>query len=955
MLACACTNSRAEVPSGLNAAGQLQTLPVEKTSGFGWLRVVGGVQFQLRGVTKSVLFYGPSMVRVSAHLGQAYTRQPSLVVITSPQALTLNVTENDETLSIVAPRLRVVVDKQSGALAFYRGDGVLLTREKAMADLSRVEISGAPTYAMNQTFTLTPDESLYGLGQYNAPYMDYRGRDVLLVQTNIGSVVPFLLSTRRYGVLWDVYSKMNFSDNAAGAAFKAESAPAGVDYYVVGGDTMDDVIAGYRELTGAAPMFPKAAFGLYMSKERYPTQQRLLEVARRFREERFPFDTIVQDWQYWGGDKDGTWSGMIWDRERFPDPAEMTRTLHDDLHAKLMVSIWPSVGNDTALAHELDASGLRFEPLHWISGRARIYDAFSDKGRAIYFKHVKKGLLDVGVDALWMDGTEVEVGGAAHDPAEVEADIKRLGRNAMGDFTRYLNVYSLLTTRGVYEGQRASGNKRVFTLTRSAWAGQQRYAALPWSGDTTASWSTLRAQIAGGLNVSMSGLPYWTQDTGGFFVNAPYSEHNAAYRELFARWNQFGIFNPIYRIHGTSIEREPYIFKKSDPEVYHSLLRAAQLRYQLLPYIYSLAWRSTHAGYTMMRGLAMDFPDQAALRHVDDTYMFGPAFLVQPITRPMFHAELPSAATVPAAQLRTPDGKPGFALAYYRGDNFEKPVSNTVDSLVEHSWPGPPLAALPPGLDSLDHFSARWQGEIVATESGEYEIGLEADDGVRLWLDDRLVIDDWTDGGARYRSASISLRSAQAVRVRIDYYQKTYGRMLRLAWRTPSQRRELAEQQRQIDPRQATLLPAGANWYDFWTGKKHAGGESIRRRYAIDEFPLFVRAGSIVPLGPQLQYVDEKPDAPYEIRIYPGADGRFTLYEDDGETYRYEAGEYATVRLDWDDARRTLRIGARLGEFPGMTEHRSFQIKLMPAADNGRVQTKTRRFVGAPVEVRFDR
>ena len=312
------------------------------------------------------------------------------------------------------------------------------------------------------------------------------------MQTNIGIVVPFVVSTKRYGILWDIYSKMTFKDDASGATLWAESAPAGVDYYFVAGDTMDGVIAGYRSLTGAAPMFPKAAFGLFMSKERYKTQDRLIEVARTFRKEGFPIDYIVQDWQYWGGDRDGTWSGMIWDQERFPDPAALTKTLHDELHMKLMNSIWPSVGNDTALAHELDAKGLRFEPLHWISKRARIYDAFSPEGRAIYFKHIKKGLLDVGVDALWMDGTEVEVGGACHDPAEVERDIKNLGRNALGDFTRYLNPYTLMTTKGTYEGQRATGDKRVFTLTRSAWAGQQRYAALPWSGDTSASWETLR-------------------------------------------------------------------------------------------------------------------------------------------------------------------------------------------------------------------------------------------------------------------------------------------------------------------------------------------------------------------------------------------------------------------------------------------------------------------------------
>jgi alpha-D-xyloside xylohydrolase len=952
-LAFSVTAASATAPSGLDAAGQLQALlPAPQATGFAWQRLQAGLQFQQGGITKSLVFYGPGIVRVSAHRGEVHTRQPSLVVVVAPQPVQAEVSETAETLTIAGPQLRVVVDKASGALTFQRADGTPLTRERGAPLLTpRTEPSGTPTYAIEQGFTLAADESLYGLGQYDRPVMDYRGHDVLMVQTNIGIVVPFMMSTRRWGLLWDVYAKGRFADGPQGATFAFENAPAGVDYYFVAGADMDGVIAGYRQLTGAAPMLPRSAFGLFMSKERYPTQQRLVEVARRFRAERFPLDWIVQDWQYWGGDKDGTWSGMIWNAERFPDPVGMARTLHGELNARLLVSIWPSVGNDTALARELDAKGLRFEPLHWISGKARIYDAFSDEGRAIYFKHLKKGLLDVGVDGLWMDGTEVEVGGAAHDPAQVEADIKRLGRNAMGDFERYLNVYSLLTTRGAYEGQRATSDKRVFTLTRSAWAGQQRYAALPWSGDTTASWTTLRQQIAGGLNVAMAGQPYWTQDTGGFFVTAPGGERNAAYRELFARWHQFAIFNPVYRIHGTDINREPWVFKALDPAVYGSLKRAAELRYRLLPYLYGLGWRSTNEGYTMMRGLAMDFPDQPALRKLDDTYMFGPAFLVQPITRPMFHAEPPPAPTVPAAQLRTADGRPGLSVQYFDGMNFEKPAGRTVDAQVDHRWPGPPLGNPPPGLDRLERFSARWQGELVAAETGEHEIGVEGDDGFRLWLDDKLVAEDWANGPARLRSARLTLRAGQAVRVRIDYYQDGGDRALRLAWRPPSEQRAMAA--RKLDPRQATLLPVGSDWYDFWTGRRHSGGGSVTRTYAIDEFPLFVRAGAVLPLGPVVQHSGEKLDAPHEVRVYPGADGGFTLYEDDGETYRYEAGERATVALAWNDARRTLSIGARAGQFPGMTRQRELRIRLMDARGGSSDRTVT--YTGSPIQVRFDR
>ncbi len=941
------------LPSALDDAGQMRPWAADG-SGFAWRPVAGGVQFQAGGLLRAALFYGPGLVRVLAHPGELHTQQPSLAVVAPPLALAAAVSESAAMLTVSGPGLRLRIDKATGAIAFQRADGTPLTREHEAPRVSPArEAGGTPTWAIEQGFALAPDESIYGLGQYDTPYMDYRGRQVLLVQTNIGIVVPFMLSTRRWGLLWDVYSKGSFADGAQGARFTFESAPAGVDYYLAAGDTMDAVIAGYRRLTGAAPLLPRSAFGLFMSKERYTTQQQLLDVVRRFRAEGFPLDWIVQDWQYWGGDKDGTWSGMIWNPERFPDPAGMARTLHRELNAQLLVSIWPSVGNDTALARELDAKGLRFEPLHWISGRARIYDAYSAEGRAIYFKHVKQGLLDVGVDGLWMDGTEVEVGGACHDPAQVEADIKRLGRNAMGDFTRYLNPYSLMTTRGVYEGQRATSDKRVFTLTRSAWAGQQRYAALPWSGDTTASWATLRAQIAGGLNVAMAGQPYWTQDTGGFFVHMSGGERNPAWRELYARWHQFAVFNPIYRIHGTSVEREPYHFKTMDPPLWRSLLRAARLRYQLLPYLYALAWRSTHEGYTMMRALPMDFPDQPALRRVDDTYVFGPAFLVQPITRPMLHAELPPPATVPATQLRTADGRPGLAVQYFDGMAFDRPAGRSIDATVEHRWPGPPLADPPPGLQGLDRFSARWEGELVAAEDGEHEIGLEGDDGFRLWLDDRLVVQDWHDGPARFQSTRLPLRAGQALRVRIEYYQNAGERLLRLAWRTPAQQR--AQAGPRLDPRQSTRLPAGCDWYDFWTGRRQRGGAVVTRAYTLEEFPLYVRAGSVLPLGPAVQHSGEASDAPWEIRIYPGADGRFTLYEDDGQTYAYERGERATVDLHWDDAGRRLRIGPRQGTFAGMLATRTLNVRLMSARAAGRVEEHTVGYTGAPVDLRFAR
>jgi len=943
-----------QAATGLDAAGQLKPVAAVTPSGFAFVQLENGVQLSANGVTKNVLFYGPGIVRVNANLGRTHTAQPSLAVVAKPAIVAFTVQESPSALTIASEKLRIVVNKKTGALAFFGADGKELTRERTENpyEIKDVTISGAPTYEVRQTFTLAPNESLYGLGQYDRPYMDYRGQEVLLVQTNIGTVVPFLVSTKRYGILWDIYSKMTFKDDASGATLWAESAPAGVDYYFVAGATMDGVIAGYRALTGASPMFPKQAFGLFMSKERYKTQDRLIEVVRNFRKAGFPLDYIVQDWQYWGSDTDGTWSGMIWNKERYPDPVKLTKTLHDELHVKLMNSIWPSIGNDTALAHELDAKGLRFEPLHWISKQARVYDAYSPEGRAIYFKHIKSGLLDVGVDALWMDGTEVEVGGACHDPAEVERDIKKLGKNVLGDFTRYLNPYSLVTTQGTYEGQRATSDKRVLTLTRSAWAGQQRYAALPWSGDTTASWETFRNQISGGINIAMAGLPYWSQDTGGFFVNYSEGEKNPAYQELYARWNQFAIFNPIYRIHGASIEREPYIFKTLAPEIYQSLLGAAQLRYRLLPYIYSLGWQSTTNAYTLMRGLPMDFTDDLKVRQTDDAFMFGSAFLVHPITRAMYHLSDPVPAAIPTEALRTPDGQPGLAVQYFEGTDFNKPAGRTVDGKVEHNWPAPPLANPPPGLTGFDNFSARWEGTITAPEAGEYEIGVEYDDGARLYLGGKLLADDWSFGAKRYRGTKITLEKGQQIPVVAEFHQGGQARYFRLGWHTPTELRALANRVKTLNNAMETYLPAGSDWFDFWTGERLAGGQIAKMACSLDAFPLYVRAGSIVPMGPvDLQYATEKPEAPYEIRIYPGTNATFTLYEDDNETYAYEKGQRATYDLTWNDAGKILTIGARQGTFPGLVGTRQLDIVLV--SGNAAPVSKTVTYAGQALDIAF--
>lgn len=949
----------AETPTGLDGRGHMEEVANVNAAGFDLVRLKNGVQFRVGGMTKSVIFYSPTTVRVNTNLGENYWTQPSIVVTDTPDDIDFKISRSGRTASIRSDRLQIDVDTVTGALTFKGPDGHVFTHEDAAhpQTVEKKTISDAPTYEVSNSFTLKPDEGIYGFGFVDQGNLNRRNKDLLLVQTNVGIVIPVMVSSEKYGILWDTYSQMRFKDDAGKATLWAESAPGGVDYYFMAGNSLDEVVADYRGLTGDAPMFPKQAFGLFMSKERYPDQKRLVEVAKTFRKEQFPLDYIVQDWQYWGSDTDGTWSGMIWNPERYPDPEGMTREIHD-LHMKLMVSIWPSIGNDTELAHELDAHDLRFTPLHWISKKARVYDAYSPLGRQIYFKYIKKGLLDKGVDALWMDGTEVEVGSAAWDAQENIRDIKGLGLNAMGDFTRYLNPYSLMTTQGTYDGERATSDQRVFTLTRSAWAGAQRTAAASWSGDIFANWKTFREQISGGVNVTVTGNPYWTQDTGGFFVNEfPGGERNPAYQELFARWFQFAAFNPIMRVHGTSIEREPYIFKDLNPEMYQSLLDTVHLRYRLLPYIYSEAWQVTANRSTLMRALPMDFPDDKVTHDVDDAFMFGPSFLVHPVTRAMYHVQDPPAETIPASALHTADGKAGLAGQYFAGVNFDTPKGKVVDATLDARWPGPPLAEIPAGLESLNNFSARWEGFVTAPEEGTYEIGLEGDDGYRLFLDGKLIVEDWSQGAKRYKGATVTLHKGQQVAVKIEYFQGGGERSLRLAWRTPSDLRALKQNTPAIDTRVETYLPKGANWYDFWTNAAFKGGQTASMDAPLDRFPLYVRAGSIVPMGPVVQYATENPGAPYELRIYPGADASFTLYEDDNETYAYEKGARATVDIHWDDKARSLVFGKRQGTFPGLVQSRTFNVVVAkPGNANGITEAqpiKTISYMGENLELKL--
>ena len=392
--------------------------------------------------------------------------------------------------------------------------------------------------------------------------------------------------------------------------------------------------------------------------------------------------------------------------------------------------------------------------------------------------------------------------------------------------------------------------------------------------------------------------------------------NNPEFLELLARWNQFAIFNPVYRWHVSSpVAKEPFRAKEKHPEYYESFLSAARLRYRLLPYIYSLARDVHETGRPFVRPAWIDFPGTPSANDDQTSIVFGPSLYTSVITRPVYTGHTTgSGSPVPAGMLATPDGKAGVKVEYFKGQNHKEKVSETLVAQVNDTWPGPPLVEWPEGLTGGDNFSCRYTGKVTLSKPGVYELGVEGDDGFALWID-----------------------------FRIDYFNDKFARSVKFWLRTPEEVAKAESASRQIE----VSLPVGADWYDFRTGEKFAGGTKLQREYPIDRFPLFVKAGSVLPLGPDVQYATEKTEKPTELRVYPGADASFTLYFDDNETYAYEKGAFEKIPLSWNDAKRTLTIGACEGSFPGMPKMRRFRVVFPDGT------ALSADYAGAEVSVRF--
>jgi alpha-D-xyloside xylohydrolase len=861
-----------------------------------------------------------NVLRVVASPENGFSARRSLMVPTTewpPVAYTVR--RKGDTLQIATSKVLAKVALKTGEIAFYDPSGRVILQERSGGGktMTDANVMGEQTYHIRQVFQSPPDEAFYGLGQHQNAIMNYRGHNVDLWQYNLVDVVPMVISSRHYGILWDNNSRTKFGDprdyepisalrlygadgkeegltaeyfqdqgfkdplvtrgesviahenldelegyperfdvNRGSVRWSGEMAsdqtglhtfrfysshyakvwlngklvvdswrqnwcpwthilqvqmetgkrypikiewiPNGgyiglrylsppdpedkdtlslwsevadqIDYYFIYGETVDQIISGYRYLTGKAPMMPKWAMGLWQCRERYQTQEQVLDVVKEFRKRQIPLDNIVQDWFYWPENK---WGDHDFEASRYPDPAGMVKELHNDLNTHVMISVWPKfyVGTQNYEAFKqkgwLYMRNVEKGQRDWVGPGyvSTFYDPYSDGARELYWKQIDEKLFRKGFDAWWLDSTEPDL----QSNLSMTEWRLRIGPTALGSASRYLNTFSLMNAKGVYEGQRKSNpDQRVFILTRSTYGGQQRYATASWSGDIATRWYDMKAQISAGVNLCMSGLPYWTMDIGGFAVE-PKFERNVSpenldeWLEMNTRWFQFGAFCPLFRVHGQFPYREMFNIAPEDHPAYQTMLEYDKLRYRLMPYIYSLTGMVTQDDYTIMRGLVMDFGSDQNVFNIDDQFMFGPALLINPVT--------------------------------------------------------------------------------------EYK--------------------------ARMR--------------------KVY-------------------------------LPAGTGWYEFKTGKYVEGGRTVEADAPYSDIPIFVKAGSIIPFGPAIQYADEKSADPIRLVIYTGADGQFKLYEDENVNYNYEKGAFSTILLTYDAKAKRLKVGARQGQFPGMLQNRTFEI-----------------------------
>jgi alpha-D-xyloside xylohydrolase len=736
-----------------------------------------GVDFVLDKGLMQVDIVNAEVVRIRYTSLDAWAVKQSLVVTASlPDRSDFTVTENTKEIIITTATLKLFVNRSTNAIVYTDLSGLLILSE-AGADgksMKSATIVGNDTYNCETRFNSPAEEALFGLGCHplDTASINYKGRNQNMLIKYLTGAIPVLLSTRGYGLLWDNYSASKFygaeEDNTQ-FRYVSESGNM-IDYYFFYGPSFDHIVDNYRDLTGKAPMYPKWAFGLFQSQDRYKTQAEILLVKDNYRNHHIPVDAIVQDWYWWAPLPIGS---HVMNAERYPDPKAMLKELHRD-HLHAMISIWPVFGKGTSNFDALQKMGF-LTSITWDNFVTKTFDTYYDahnpRARDLYWAQARDSVVKrYGWDAWWVDQCEPDNGQLL--------DERRKAIFSPGKGIDYFNTYSLEHAKGLYKGWRNDiPGKRAFFLIRQAFAGSQGNAATLWSSDVNTTFAALKNQVPQAINACVSGIPYWTSDIGGYISHVDPEGipdwSQPLNRELFIRWFQFGVFSPIFRIHGKG---ERALFSKNwDDRTKAILLKYDQLRYRLLPYIYSLAGAVTQINYTPMRSLAFDFREDKAVYGIPDQYMFGPAFMVNPVTRSL-----------------------------YTGSHANEEVKS----------------------------------------------------------------------------------------------------------------REV-------------YLPKGTSWIDFWTGKAMDGGSTIMAAAPLDILPLYVKAGSIVPMGPYLEYATEKPADTIELRIYPGADGKFTLYEDENDNYNYEKEQFSTIGFTWIDHSHELTIDNTEGNFPGMLKHHVFNIVLV--------------------------
>jgi alpha-D-xyloside xylohydrolase len=733
-----------------------------------------GVKTQVGTTYIEVQFYSPTIVRVLKSPKGETLKKKSLAVIKEPEATRFNIEKFNNVITLASSDVVVTLNLTTGDVVFNGTDTRPFIAEKSVSSVfTPKQYKSGKTYEVKQTFLLDKQEAIYGLGQHQQGHMNQRGQEVYLRQSNTEIAIPIIHSVKGYAVYWDNYAPTIYKDSYEGLSFTSSSGKC-IDYYFMYGKDMDGTIAQIRDLTGQAPMFPLWTYGFWQSRERYVSQDELVGVVKKYRELNVPLDGIIQDWQYWSTDNK-YWNAIEFGNPTFPDPKKMIDDVHK-LDAHIAISVWPSFGPETNIHKDLKKKKLLFDfDTYPHNIGVKVYDAFNPEARKIYWDYMNKNQFALGMDGWWLDATEPEDNSGNED----------LNYSTyLGTYRDVANAYPLVSVGGVCDHQRkVSSDKRVYILTRSAFVGQQRYGANSWSGDIESRWNVLHDQIAAGLNFSLCGIPYWNTDIGGFWAGRAYPEgiKDRAYHELYVRWLQFGTFTPMMRSHGTNTPREIFQFGEKGNWAYDVQEKYINMRYSLMPYMYSIGYDITQNAGTMMRALSMDFASDTKVHDIDNQYMFGKSILVIPVTDSMYVDRI--------------DGKVV--------ENF-----NTIKS------------------------------------------------------------------------------------------QKVY-------------------------------LPEGADWYDFWTGEKGKGGQTLSKSAPIDIIPLYIKAGSILPWGPKVQYAEEKRWDDLDIFVYPGADAEFVLYEDENNNYNYEKGAFSTIKMKWNDKSHTLIIGASHGEFPGMLKKRNFKITLL--------------------------